>query len=76
MNKTLLLTIGKPIQIWIDYDELEMLVNVTLAPFSYPKPSKCLLSKPVNLSAILFDSMYIGFASSSGYPSNTHYILG
>ncbi|CAO2840735.1 unnamed protein product [Amaranthus hypochondriacus] len=76
LNKTLLLNSGKSIQIWIDYDEVEMLVNVTLAPFSYPKPSKCLLSKHINLSIILFDSMYVGFTASSGVVSNSLYVLG
>ena len=53
-----------------------MLVNVTLAPFSYPKPSKCLFSKPINLSTILLDYMYVGFTASSGVVSNSLYVLG
>ncbi|XP_021715394.1 L-type lectin-domain containing receptor kinase IV.1-like [Chenopodium quinoa] len=75
-NKTLLLNSGKPMQIWIDYDEVEMLLNVTLAPFRDPKPSKCLLSKHLDLSAILLHSMHVGFTSSTGLLSNRHYILG
>ncbi|KMT07384.1 hypothetical protein BVRB_6g150100 [Beta vulgaris subsp. vulgaris] len=75
-NKTLLLNSGKVMQIWIDYDEIEMLVNVTLAPFRHPKPSKCLLSYQINLSIILLDSMYVGFTSATGNTANFHYILG
>ncbi|XP_021715395.1 L-type lectin-domain containing receptor kinase IV.1-like [Chenopodium quinoa] len=76
-NKILLLNSGKPMQIWIDYDEVEMLLNVTLAPFRDPKPSKCLLSKHLNLSALLLDTMYIGFSSSTGSEAaSNHYILG
>uniref|UniRef100_A0A803M989 non-specific serine/threonine protein kinase n=1 Tax=Chenopodium quinoa TaxID=63459 RepID=A0A803M989_CHEQI len=57
VNKTLLLTSGKPMQVWIEYDEVEMLLSVTLSPLSYPKPSKCLLSKHLNLSSILLHSI-------------------
>uniref|UniRef100_A0A803LX38 non-specific serine/threonine protein kinase n=2 Tax=Chenopodium quinoa TaxID=63459 RepID=A0A803LX38_CHEQI len=76
VNKTLLLNSGKPMQIWIEYDEAQMLANVTLAPLGHPKPSKCLLSKHIDLSTILLDSMYVGFSSSTGKVSNSHYILG
>ncbi|KNA20181.1 hypothetical protein SOVF_054970 [Spinacia oleracea] len=76
VNRTLLLNSGKPMQIWIDYDEVRMLVNVTLAPLSHPKPSKCLLSKHINFSTISLDSMYVGFSSSTGMVANSHYILG
>ncbi|XP_021715393.1 L-type lectin-domain containing receptor kinase IV.2-like [Chenopodium quinoa] len=76
VNKTLQLNSGKPMQIWIDYDEVEMLLNVTLAPFSSPKPSKCLLSKQLNLSTILLRNMYVGFSSATGPIPNYHYILG
>lgn len=76
VNKSLLLNSRKAMQIWIDYDEEEMLVNVTLVPLGHPKPNKCLLSKHINLSTILYDSMYVGFSSSTGLVSNSHYILG
>lgn len=75
-NKTMLLTSGKAMQVWIEYEHSEMLVNVTLAPFNHPKPSKCLLSKYYNLSDVLLDSMFVGFSSSTGICPNSHYILG
>ncbi|KAL2898927.1 L-type lectin-domain containing receptor kinase IV.2 [Bienertia sinuspersici] len=87
VNRTLLLNSGKSMQIWIDYDEVDMMVNVTLAPFRTPKPKRCLLSKQLNLSffvtkkklnlsSILVDSLYVGFSSGNGVAANTHYIQG
>ncbi|KAL2898928.1 L-type lectin-domain containing receptor kinase IV.2 [Bienertia sinuspersici] len=78
VNRTLLLNSGKSMQIWIDYDEVDMMVNVTLAPFRTPKPKRCLLSKHLNLSTILVDhyKLYVGFSSGNGIAANTHYIQG
>ncbi|CAL5386623.1 unnamed protein product [Camellia sinensis] len=75
-NKSLLLKSGDPMQVWIDYDEVENLLNVTLAPIRSPKPDQPLLSTHVNLSSILLDSMYVGFSSSTGQFTGNHYILG
>ncbi|XP_050235805.1 L-type lectin-domain containing receptor kinase IV.2-like [Mercurialis annua] len=74
--KRLELISGKRMQIWIDYDEAEKLVNVTLAPITSMKPEKPLLSKKIDLSLILTDSMYVGFSSSTGSMASYHYILG
>lgn len=76
VNKSLLLKSGKLMQVWIDYDEVEMFVNVTLAPIGHPRPSKNILSKHINLSSVLLVSMYAGFSSSAGFLSNSHYLLG
>ncbi|KAH9661542.1 hypothetical protein KPL70_024539 [Citrus sinensis] len=65
MNKTLELISGDPIQIWISYDGAENLLNVPLAPMSIPKPTKPLLSKAINLSHILLETMYVGFSAST-----------
>ena len=70
------LTSGKPMQLWIDYDEVETLVNVKLAPIGHLKPERSLLSARVNLSDVLLGSMYVGFSSSTGISTNRHYILG
>lgn len=75
-KRSLDLTSKKPMQVWIDYNGDEMIVNVTLAPLTEPKPSKSLVSTRFNLSAIFLDSMYIGFSSSTGLTANEHYILG
>ncbi|KAJ8769243.1 hypothetical protein K2173_001833 [Erythroxylum novogranatense] len=67
---------GKPIQVWIDYHEADKLLNVTLAPIRSQKPERALLSTIIDLSAILIDSMYVGFSSSTGSVSSYHYVLG
>uniref|UniRef100_A0A2N9HN24 non-specific serine/threonine protein kinase n=1 Tax=Fagus sylvatica TaxID=28930 RepID=A0A2N9HN24_FAGSY len=53
------------------------LLNVTLAPTKIPKPNRPLMSKPIDLSRYLLESMYVGFSATSGTlaPSN-HYVLG
>ncbi|CAL5388686.1 unnamed protein product [Camellia sinensis] len=75
-NTALTLVSGNPIQVWIDYDGVENLLNVTLAPIPSPKPNRPLLSTPINLAPILLDSMYVGFSSSTGAAATNHYILG
>ncbi|KAH7673634.1 Non-specific serine/threonine protein kinase protein [Dioscorea alata] len=68
---------GEPMQVWVDYDGGEMKLNVTLSPIQIPKPKRPLLSMVVNLSSILFNSMYVGFASSTGtLVASDHCILG
>ncbi|XP_073005050.1 L-type lectin-domain containing receptor kinase SIT2-like [Typha latifolia] len=74
--KTLTLISGKAMQVWVDYDGEKMQVNVTLSPLGIPKPSKPLLSSTVNLSNVLFETMYVGFSSSTGSVLTTHYVLG
>ncbi|KAI8016507.1 L-type lectin-domain containing receptor kinase I.8 [Camellia lanceoleosa] len=75
-NKTLQLISGNPKQVWIDYDGVKNLLNVTLAPIPSPKPNRPLLSTSIDLSPILLDSMYVGFSSSTGEAATNHYILG
>ncbi|XP_025013337.2 L-type lectin-domain containing receptor kinase SIT2 [Ricinus communis] len=74
--KNLTLISGKPMQVWIDYDEVQMILNITLAPITVMKPEKPLLSTTIDLSLILLDSMYVGFSSSTGSMASYHYILG
>lgn len=66
---------GKAIQAWIDYDSVQNVLNVTISPFS-SKPSKPILSFPLNLSPILQESMYVGFSASTGLLASSHYVLG
>ncbi|XP_040992210.1 probable L-type lectin-domain containing receptor kinase I.6 [Juglans microcarpa x Juglans regia] len=75
-NISLELISGNPMQLWIDYDEAEKLLNVTLAPIRTPKPNWPLLSRPINLSEIVLESMYVGFSASTGTVASDHYILG
>ena len=71
-NEILQLISGDPMQVWIDYDEMDKLLNVTLAPVSITKPRKPLLSTTIDLSLVLLDSMYVGFSSSTGSVSSHH----
>ncbi|KAJ9172391.1 hypothetical protein P3X46_015634 [Hevea brasiliensis] len=75
-NKSLELISGNPMQMWIDYDEEDKLLNVTVAPITSLKPEKPLLSTTIDLTLVLLDSMYVGFSSSTGVTTSYHYILG
>ncbi|GFP99261.1 probable L-type lectin-domain containing receptor kinase vi.1 [Phtheirospermum japonicum] len=65
-----------PIQAWIDYDGLNQVVNVTVAPRDIRKPDRPLLSYRVDLSPYLLPNMYAGFSAATGRISSAHYILG
>jgi hypothetical protein len=47
-NISLELMSGNTLHLWIDYDEKEKLLNVTLSPTNIPKPNQPLLSKSIN----------------------------
>ncbi|XP_050237222.1 putative L-type lectin-domain containing receptor kinase II.2 isoform X2 [Mercurialis annua] len=74
--KNLTLISGDPMQVWIDYDQAEMILNVTIAPVTITKPEKPLLSEYIDLSLVLLDTMYVGFSSSTGSMASYHHILG
>ncbi|XP_021603679.1 L-type lectin-domain containing receptor kinase SIT2 [Manihot esculenta] len=75
-NMSLELRSGNPMQVWIDYDDMEQLLNVTVAPLTSKKPQRPLLSTAIDLSPVFMDSMYVGFSSSTGAVASYHYILG
>jgi hypothetical protein len=75
-NISLELTSGNPMHLWIDYNEAEKLLNVTLAPTRISKPNRPLLSRHIDLSQILLESMYVSFSSATGTLASYHYILG
>jgi hypothetical protein len=75
-NISLELLSGNPMHLWIDYDEAEKLLTVTLAPTTIPKPNRPLLSTTIDLSKILLESMYVGFSSATGTVTSYQYILG
>ncbi|XP_034926617.1 L-type lectin-domain containing receptor kinase SIT2-like [Populus alba] len=75
-NKSLTLISGHVMHVWIDYDEAEKLLNVTVAPVTRTKPTLPLLSTSLDLSSVMLDSMYVGFSSSTGEVDSSHYILG
>ncbi|CAI0427247.1 unnamed protein product [Linum tenue] len=74
--RNLTLISGQPMQAWIDYDQVESRIDVTLAPISAAKPTRSLLSLRKDLSEILEDTMFIGFSSSTGSFLTHHYVLG
>ncbi|XP_022756616.1 L-type lectin-domain containing receptor kinase I.8-like [Durio zibethinus] len=75
-NRSLELISGHPIHVWVDYNDGEKLLNVTLAPTTSPKPYQPLLTTSVNLSDILVDTMYVGFSAATGSIASNHYVLG
>ena len=75
-NKSLTLLSGNMMNLWIDYDEVERLLNVTVAPITRTKPPLPLLSTSLDLSSVMSDYMYVGFSSSTGAVASSHYILG
>ncbi|XP_058765246.1 L-type lectin-domain containing receptor kinase S.4-like [Vicia villosa] len=66
---------GSVIQAWIDYDSSMNHLEVRLSPSS-SKPTSPILSYQVDLTPIFKETMYVGFSSSTGLLSSSHYILG
>ncbi|WVZ60722.1 hypothetical protein U9M48_010706 [Paspalum notatum var. saurae] len=64
-------------QVWVDYDARSTALDVTLAPLGVPRPTKPLLSRAVDLAAVVpDDEAYVGFSSSTGVMACSHYVLG
>ena len=55
---------GQNYQVWIEFDGSQ--INVTMAPAGHKKPQRPLISKPINLSGVLLDEMYVGFSGATG----------
>ncbi|KAK7363176.1 hypothetical protein VNO77_05307 [Canavalia gladiata] len=75
-NISISLKCGKPIQAWVDYNEEETLMNVTISPFGMPKPYFPLISFPIDLSLVFNDYMYAGFSASNGLLIAEHNVHG
>ncbi|XAR66468.1 Non-specific serine/threonine protein kinase [Bertholletia excelsa] len=71
--KKLKLNSGKNYQVWIDY--ANHLVTVTLAPVGLKRPTRPLLSCPLDLSRVLKEEMYVGFTASTGKLLQSNRIL-
>ncbi|RWW66746.1 hypothetical protein BHE74_00025870 [Ensete ventricosum] len=74
--KELQLISGEPMQVWADYSGEDMRFDVAVAPLGESKPKDPLLSSRSNLSSVISDKMYVGFSSSTGAATGSHYILG
>ncbi|GKV10032.1 hypothetical protein SLEP1_g21458 [Rubroshorea leprosula] len=74
--RNLTLPSGRPMQVWVEYDNQEQRMNVTLAPINVRKPKFPLLSLPIDLSPIVNETVYLGFSSATGRLRASTYILG
>ncbi|KAK8972702.1 hypothetical protein V6N11_012896 [Hibiscus sabdariffa] len=70
----LVLESGDRIQAWIEYDG--NFVNVTICPLNINKPSKPLISYPIDLAPFVQNTTYVGFSASTGVKTSSHFILG
>ncbi|ERN07992.1 hypothetical protein AMTRI_Chr08g203510 [Amborella trichopoda] len=67
---------GDPILVWIEYDGIEKLLNVTLSPIQIAgRTSQPLISSKIDLSPILQEFMYVGFSASTGEFTSFYCIL-
>jgi hypothetical protein len=73
--RTLSLTSGQQMQVWVEYDGVQKQINVTLAPLNVGKPKIPLLSLSRDLSPIIGNNMYVGFSSATGKRLANHYAL-
>ncbi|GLT73783.1 hypothetical protein SLA2020_456180 [Shorea laevis] len=77
IKKEMDLDSGYPIQAWIEYDDVQKKVNVTIFPTNIGKPNIPLISFDVDLTSVLKETMYVGFSASTGQKkTSSHYILG
>ncbi|KAA8516397.1 hypothetical protein F0562_016690 [Nyssa sinensis] len=74
--KNITLTSGEPIKAWVDYDGIKKQLNVTLSPININKPDLPLLSLKIDLSPLILNQTYVGFASPVGANVQSHSILG
>ncbi|KAL1208594.1 L-type lectin-domain containing receptor kinase I.9 [Cardamine amara subsp. amara] len=74
-NESINLLSGNPIQVWVDYEGT--MLNVSIAPINVQKPSRPLLSQPINLSEIFPNSsrLFVGFSAATGTAVSYQYIL-
>uniref|UniRef100_A0A2N9FTH2 non-specific serine/threonine protein kinase n=2 Tax=Fagus sylvatica TaxID=28930 RepID=A0A2N9FTH2_FAGSY len=73
----IILESNKPIRAWIEYDGVERVVNVTISYSleEIDKPKKPLISRHIDLTPILKETMYVGFSAATGKKTSFHYIL-
>ncbi|CAL9244352.1 unnamed protein product, partial [Arabidopsis halleri] len=74
-NESINLLSGNPIQVWVDYEGT--LLNVSIAPLNVQKPSRPLLSHPINLSEFFPNRsrLFVGFSAATGTAISDQYIL-
>ncbi|ESQ42315.1 hypothetical protein EUTSA_v10012880mg [Eutrema salsugineum] len=74
-NESINLLSGKPIHVWVDYEG--NMLNVSMAPLEVQKPSRPLLSQPINLSEIFPNRsrLFVGFSAATGTAISYQYLL-
>ncbi|CAF2336095.1 unnamed protein product [Brassica napus] len=74
-NESINLLSGKPIQVWVDYEDT--LLNVSMAPLEVEKPSRPLLSQLINLTEVFpnSSSLFVGFSAATGTATSYQYIM-
>ncbi|CAN1282699.1 Probable L-type lectin-domain containing receptor kinase I.5 [Linum perenne] len=67
-NLSLLLLSGVPIRVWIDYNDTQKVINVTLGPIDGKRPERSLLSTNVDLatSTVTSEHYILGWSFSKG----------
>lgn len=70
------LTTGEAMLVWIDYSEETSQINVSMSSLYMSKPGRPLISTIYNLSTVITEVAYLGFASGAGKDNTRHYILG
>ncbi|CAH8323461.1 unnamed protein product [Eruca vesicaria subsp. sativa] len=75
-NESINLLSGNPIQVWVDYEDT--MLTVWISPLDVKKPSRPLLSHPINLAKIFpnISKLYVGFSAATGNAVSDQYILG
>ncbi|KAA0039314.1 RLK protein [Cucumis melo var. makuwa] len=66
---------GDPIVAWIDYDGRSKNLSVTIGHLEQ-KPEKPLIIYSIDLTSVMKNQMFVGFAASTGIETSAHYILG
>ncbi|KAE8648989.1 hypothetical protein Csa_008975 [Cucumis sativus] len=66
---------GDPIVAWIDYDGRSKNLSVTIGLLEL-KPEKPLILCHIDLTSVMKNQMFVGFAASTGIETSAHYILG
>ncbi|KAL6897353.1 hypothetical protein ACP4OV_007049 [Aristida adscensionis] len=75
--RNLTLISGDAMVVWVDYDAAAARIDVTMAPLNVAKPARPLVSVTYNLSTVLPDSAFVGFAAATGGTLRSqHYVLG
>ncbi|XP_009120563.1 putative L-type lectin-domain containing receptor kinase I.10 [Brassica rapa] len=74
-NESINLLSGKPIQVWVEYEDT--LLNVSMAPLEVEKPSRPLLSQLINLTEVFpnSSSLFVGFSAATGTATSYQYVL-